>query len=77
MAWQDAFPEPIPLQNGGQLTSLRDGGNYLRLVCATHPDADLVALAAELLIRAAKSGYTSDIQMAFEAVHRVIARAGP
>jgi hypothetical protein len=57
--------------------TLRDGGNYLQHVCATHPDAELVALAAELLIRAAKSGHTRDIQIAFEAVHRVIARAGP
>jgi hypothetical protein len=77
MAWQDTFPEPIPLQQGGVLVTLKDGGQYLKTVCGTFPDAQLLALAAEALIRASSSGRDEDLQAASEAVLRVVAQSAP
>lgn len=71
MAWQDALPEPIPLHKGGLLLTLKDGGEYLKTVCATFPDAELLTVAAEALIRASNSGRQEDLQAEFVAVHRV------
>jgi hypothetical protein len=75
MSWSRRFDRPIALPNGGELTTLRDAGDYVTaLPKATQREEHWQTATAELLLAAERGGI---LMMAEMAMRQALAHGQP
>lgn len=75
MSWDAKFDEPIPLPNGGSLTTLRDAATYIEALPAAEQRHPKVQAAVHVLLQAADHG--GPMIFARMGVMRMLARNNP
>lgn len=76
MPWSDPLTFPITLRDGRELRTLRQAADVFLGLSETIQRHDWNQAAAELLIKAAKSGRAGEIEDATWQVQRALKRAG-